>query len=178
VATRAAAIFDRVVLAVAASERKDPAFSLEERVALAREVLKPLENVTVVEFSGLLVDFVRSQGSHVVIRGLRAIGDFEYEVQLANLNRRMAPDVETIFIAASQEYAFLSSSMVREISSHGGNVSDFVPSLCTECVGHFDTPQCVTVCPVDCIGSDPAHPESADTLMSKFDRLQRPAESR
>lgn len=126
VVSRAAAIFDHVVLAVAASERKDPAFSLEERVALANDVLAPIDNVSVVEFSGLLVDFVRSQGAHVVIRGLRAIGDFEYEVQLANLNRRMAPDVETVFIAASQEYAFLSSSMVREISSHGGDVSDFV----------------------------------------------------
>lgn len=126
VAKRASQMFDRVVLAVAASERKDPAFSLEERLGLAKLALKPLENVTVIEFSGLLVDFVRSQGSRVVIRGLRAIGDFEYEVQLANLNRKMAPDIETVFIAASQEYAFLSSSMVREISLYGGDVSDFV----------------------------------------------------
>lgn len=126
VAERASQMFDRVVLAVAASERKDPAFSLEERLGLAKLALKPLENVTVIEFSGLLVDFVRSQGSRVVIRGLRAIGDFEYEVQLANLNRKMAPDIETVFIAASQEYAFLSSSMVREISLYGGDVSDFV----------------------------------------------------
>ncbi len=142
VATRAAAIFDRVVLAVAASERKDPAFSLEERVALAQEVLAPLTNVTVVEFSGLLVDFVRAQGAYVVIRGLRAIGDFEYEVQLANLNRRMAPDVETIFIAASQEYAFLSSSMVREISSHGGDVQDFVhPAVATALAKVYGPPR-------------------------------------
>lgn len=126
VAERASQMFDRVVLAVAASERKDPAFSLEERLGLAKLALKPLENVTVIEFSGLLVDFVRSQGARVVIRGLRAIGDFEYEVQLANLNRKMAPDIETVFIAASQEYAFLSSSMVREISLYGGDVSDFV----------------------------------------------------
>ncbi|MEM6987232.1 MAG: pantetheine-phosphate adenylyltransferase [Pseudomonadota bacterium] len=141
VAARAAAMFDRVILAVAASERKDPAFSLGERKALAEDVLAPLENVSVVEFSGLLVDFVRAQNSRIVIRGLRAIGDFEYEVQLANLNRRMAPDVETVFIAASQEYAFLSSSMVREISLHGGDVSDFVDPPVADALGQVYGPR-------------------------------------
>ncbi len=123
---RAAATFENVLVAVAGSTGKNTVFNLERRVELASEVLADLPNVTVVPFNGLLNRFAASQGDCVLVRGLRAIGDFEYEVQLANLNRRMKPAVETIFVAASQKYQFLSSSMVREIASLDGDVSDFV----------------------------------------------------
>jgi len=123
---RAAATFDSVKVAVAGSTGKNTMFTLDERVELASQVLSDIDNVEVVPFSGLLSKFAASHPGSVVVRGLRAIGDFEYEVQLANLNRRMRPGVETIFVAASQEYQFLSSSMVREIASLDGDVSDFV----------------------------------------------------
>ena len=123
---RTSRMFSRIVVAVALNPGKNPAFSLEERLELAAGVLAHLENVSVVRFQGLLVDFARDQGATVILRGLRAVSDFEYEVQLAGLNRRLSQDAETLFIAAAQEYAFLSSSMVREIAALGGNVSEFV----------------------------------------------------
>lgn len=126
VVQRAASTFESVLVAVAGSTGKNTRFNLEQRVALATEVLAEYENVRVVSFNGLLNRFAASQGDCVLVRGLRAIGDFEYEVQLANLNRRMEPAIETIFVAASQKYQFLSSSMVREIASLDGDVSDFV----------------------------------------------------
>lgn len=126
VAHRAAATFESVIIAVAGNTGKNTIFNLDERVALAGAVLADLPNVTVMPFNGLLNRFAAAQGDCVLVRGLRAIGDFEYEVQLANLNRRMTPGIETIFVAASQEYQFLSSSMVREIASLDGDVSDFV----------------------------------------------------
>ncbi len=132
VVNRASATFEKVLVAVAGSTGKNTMFNLEERVELATQVLANLPNVEVVPFTGLLNRFAAAQEGSVVVRGLRAIGDFEYEVQLANLNRRMEPGIETIFVAASQEYQFLSSSMVREIASLDGDVSGFVHPVVLE----------------------------------------------
>lgn len=126
VARRASSMFDDLIVAVAASTNKGPYFSLEERVDMATKIMADLENVTVQSFGGLLMDFAHEMESRVIVRGLRAISDFEYEVQIAGVNRHLAPEVETIFIAASQEYTFLSSSIVREISRMQGDVSEFV----------------------------------------------------
>ncbi|ASJ71167.1 pantetheine-phosphate adenylyltransferase [Granulosicoccus antarcticus] len=126
VARRASGMFDDLVVAVAASTTKSPFFSLEERVDMATEILADLENVTVQSFGGLLVDYAGELGSKVIVRGLRAISDFEYEVQIAGVNRHLSPEIETVFIAASQEYTFLSSSIVREIARMQGDVSEFV----------------------------------------------------
>lgn len=126
---RAARIFDRVVVAVAASAAKQPAFVLEERMDLARQSLADVANVEVASFSGLLVDFVRDQGTNLVLRGLRAVSDFEYEFQLAGMNRGMYPDLETVFLTPSEQYMFISASMVREIARLGGNVDAFVPPV-------------------------------------------------
>jgi pantetheine-phosphate adenylyltransferase len=123
---RAARLFDRVVVAVAADTGKAPTFNTEERLALVREVLGMLPHVEVVSFSGLLVDFARAQGVGVIMRGLRAVSDFEYEFQLAGMNRRMAPDLETLFLTPAEQYAYISSSLVREIARLRGDVSDFV----------------------------------------------------
>lgn len=123
---RSARIFDRLVLGVADSPGKRPLFSLAERLALAREVLADAPNVEVVGFSGLLIDFVREQGASVIVRGLRAVSDFEYEFQMAGMNRRLHPDVETLFLTPGEEHMFLSATMVREIGLLGGDVSTFV----------------------------------------------------
>jgi len=126
VARRASHMFDDVIVAVAASTNKGPFFSLEERVDMATQILSDLDNVTVQSFGGLLMDYAREADSRVIVRGLRAISDFEYEVQIAGVNRHLAPEVETVFIAAAQEYTFLSSSIVREIARMNGDVSGFV----------------------------------------------------
>ena len=126
VAARASRMFDEIIVGVAASTKKNPFFSLEERVELAREITSPLPNVSVQPFNGLLMRFVKSVGGTVVVRGLRAISDFDYEVQIAGVNRHLDASVETMFIAAAQDYTFLSSSIVREIARHGGDYSDFV----------------------------------------------------
>ena len=126
VVQRASKMFDDVIVGVAASTNKSPFFSLEERVDMAARVTAELDNVTTRAFDGLLVDFAASVGSAVVVRGLRAISDFEYEVQIANVNRHLAPSLETVFIAASQEYTFLSSSIVREVARLDGDVGEFV----------------------------------------------------
>ncbi len=126
VARRAAKMFDKIILAIAHSPDKQPFFQLDKREALAREVMQDTSNVEVRSFSGLLVDCAVEWHAQVIVRGLRAVSDFEFEVQLAGLNRQMRPEVETVFISAAQEYAFLSSSMVREISSLKGDVSGFV----------------------------------------------------
>jgi pantetheine-phosphate adenylyltransferase len=128
-ARRAAAIFDEVVVAVADSRNKSPYFTLDERVEMAREVLAGLDRVRVTEFSGLLMDFVRRQQAHVVLRGLRAVSDFEYELQLAGMNRTLCPDVETLFLTPAEQYMFISASMVRDIALLGGNVGKFVHPL-------------------------------------------------
>ncbi|MEW6679003.1 MAG: pantetheine-phosphate adenylyltransferase [Pseudomonadota bacterium] len=123
---RALALFDGVIVAVAENTPKVPCFSLEERVELARLALAGLEQVRVEPFSGLLVDFVRSQGACMVLRGLRAVSDFEYEFQLAGMNRRLAPEMETVFLTPAEQHMFVSASMVREIARLRGDVRPFV----------------------------------------------------
>jgi pantetheine-phosphate adenylyltransferase len=132
VAKRASSMFDDVIVAVAGSTSKNPFFSLDERVRMATDILADLDNVTVQSFDGLLVDYAAKANSKVIVRGLRAISDFEYEVQIAGVNRHLSPDIETVFIAASQEYTFLSSSIVREIARLHGDVTDFVHPLVIE----------------------------------------------
>ncbi|MGZ5040342.1 MAG: pantetheine-phosphate adenylyltransferase [Usitatibacter sp.] len=126
---RASRLFGEVVVGVAHSQAKRPFFSLEERVTLAREVLAPYKNVTVMGFSGLLSQFVKDQSASVILRGLRAVSDFEYEFQLAGMNRRLAPGVETLFLTPSDKYLFLSATIVREIAVLGGDISAFVHPL-------------------------------------------------
>jgi pantetheine-phosphate adenylyltransferase len=127
---RASLLFDSVVLAIADSRAKRTFFTLDERVALAREVLGDVKNVSVVGFTGLLTDFVREQKAHVVLRGLRAVSDFEYEFQLAGMNRDLYPDMETVFLTPGGEHMFISATLVREIAALGGDVSKFVhPSV-------------------------------------------------
>jgi pantetheine-phosphate adenylyltransferase len=125
-ARRASVLFDEVIIAVADSSNKKPYFSLQERVAMAREVLRDCRNLTVKGFDGLLMDFVRAHDAHIILRGLRAVSDFEYEFQLAGMNRKLYPDVETVFLTPGEQYLFISASMVREIASLGGDVSGFV----------------------------------------------------
>jgi pantetheine-phosphate adenylyltransferase len=129
---RASRLFEEVVVGVAHSQAKRPFFSLDERVALAREVLVPYANVTVLGFSGLLSQFVAEQDAGVILRGLRAVSDFEYEFQLAGMNRRLAPGVETLFLTPSDKYLFLSATIVREIAVLGGDISAFVHPLTAE----------------------------------------------
>ena len=124
---RATKLFQRVILGVAEDSGKNPVFSVEERVAMAREALADVDGVEVMPFSGLLVDFASRIDAQVIIRGLRAVSDFEFEVQLAGMNRRLAPGVETIFLTPAEDYGFLSSSLVREIARLEGDVSEFVP---------------------------------------------------
>ncbi len=123
---RAAPLFDRVVVAVARNSGKGPAFSLDDRVALARLALADLPNVEVQGFHILLAHFVQEIGAHVILRGLRAVSDFEYEFQLASMNRHLIPTAETLFLTPAEQYSFISSSLVREIASLGGDVSGFV----------------------------------------------------
>ena len=123
---RAARQFDRVVVAIHRSTPKQPAFNWEERIDLARHVLDGHKNVVVEGFDGLLVNFVRSQSAQVILRGLRAVSDFEYEFQLASMNRQLAPDIETLFMTPAEQYAYVSSSLVREIAELGGDVTAFV----------------------------------------------------
>ena len=129
---RASRLFGEVVVGVAESQAKRPFFSLDERVALAREVLSPYANVTVLGFAGLLSEFVREQEATVIMRGLRAVSDFEYEFQLAGMNRRLAPGVETLFLTPSDKYLFLSATIVREIAVLGGDITAFVHPLTAE----------------------------------------------
>jgi len=127
---RAARIFDRVVVGVADSRAKKPYFTQDERLAIAREVLAEQSNVEVAGFFGLLRDFVRSHNGDVIVRGLRAVNDFEYEFQMAGMNRHLLPDVETIFMTPTDQYQFISGTLVREIAMFGGDVSKFVfPSV-------------------------------------------------
>jgi pantetheine-phosphate adenylyltransferase len=125
-ARRAARLFDTVILAIADSRAKQPFFTLDERVEMAREVLKDLSNVKVVGFTGLLMKFVQQHKARVVVRGLRAVSDFEYEFQLAGMNRGLYPDVETVFLTPGEQHMFVSATIVREISILGGDVRKFV----------------------------------------------------
>jgi pantetheine-phosphate adenylyltransferase len=134
VATRASKMFDDLIIGVAGdpSASKTPFFNLDERVDMAARILTDLPNVKVMPFAGLLVNFAASVEARVIVRGLRAISDFEYEVQIAGVNRHLSPKVETVFIAASQDYTFLSSSIVKEIAKLDGDYSDFVHPLVIE----------------------------------------------
>jgi pantetheine-phosphate adenylyltransferase len=122
---RASRLFDKVIVAVAVNPDKEAAFPVETRVSLAREVLEHIGNVEVCSFDNLLVDFVRERKAGVILRGLRAVSDFEYEFQLAGMNRHLAPEIETMFLTPAEQYAYISSSLVREISSLGGDVKPF-----------------------------------------------------
>ena len=127
---RASGIFDRVIVGVADSKNKRPFFSLDERLTIAREVLGHYSNVQVEGFSGLLKDFVRSHNASIIVRGLRAVSDFEYEFQMAGMNRYLLPNVETLFLTPSDKYQFISGTIVREIAILGGDVAPFVfPSV-------------------------------------------------
>ena len=123
---RAAGIFERVIVAIAANPNKAPMFPLDARVDMARRVLHDLPNVSVVGYSGLTVEFARANKAAVVVRGLRAVSDFEFEFQLANMNRHMVRDIETVFLTPQEQFTFISSSLVREIAVLGGDVHEFV----------------------------------------------------
>ena len=123
---RASKLFDRIIVAVASNTGKNPAFELDQRVSLVETVLKGVKNVEICAFDNLLVDFVQQNRAEVILRGLRAVSDFEYEFQLAGMNRRLAPEVETMFLTPAEQFAYISSGLVREIAALGGNVSDFV----------------------------------------------------
>lgn len=126
--TRAAGIFESVILAIAASPGKNPLFTLEERVTFARQVTTHLPNVEVHAVDQLMVHFALQQNVHVLVRGLRAVSDFEYELQLANMNRHLMPTLESVFLMPSEAWSFLSSSLVKEVARHGGDVSTFLPA--------------------------------------------------
>jgi pantetheine-phosphate adenylyltransferase len=123
---RASTLFDEMIVAVADSRGKSPFFTVEERVAMAKETLAPFGNVKVEGFSGLLMDFLHKHDAKIILRGLRAVSDFEYEFQMAGMNRNLFPDVETLFLTPAEQYMFISATMVREIASLGGDVSPFV----------------------------------------------------
>ncbi|MCF6236409.1 MAG: pantetheine-phosphate adenylyltransferase [Gammaproteobacteria bacterium] len=123
---RASGLFDRVVVAVAANPGKTPTFTVDERVNLARTVLSHLKNVEVCSFETLLVDFVEQSGARVILRGLRAVSDFEFEFQLAGMNRKLSPEIETLFLMPAEQYSYVSSSIVKEVAALGGNISEFV----------------------------------------------------
>ena len=122
---RAARMFDEVIVAIAANPSKQPLFTLDERVRLITTVTQDLNNVTVVGFTGLLAEFARQQQATILIRGLRAVADFEYEFQLANMNRRLNPDLESVFLTPSEENSFISSTLVKEVALHHGDVGQF-----------------------------------------------------
>lgn len=127
--TRAARIFPEIVVAVASNSSKRPFFSLTERIEFVQDAVKALPGVSVVGFDNLLVNFVQEQGAAIILRGLRAVSDFEYEFQLAGMNRKLSKQVETIFLTPSENFMFISSTLVREIAVLGGDVSGFVPEI-------------------------------------------------
>lgn len=129
---RAAKIFDHVIVAVGTSSQKSSELSMEERVDMAGRVLAHLDNVEVCGFSCLLTDFVKQRGAGLILRGLRTVADFEYEFQLVGMNRVLAPEIETIFMAPAEHYAYISSTLVREIASYGGDISQFVDPVVVE----------------------------------------------
>ena len=126
---RASSLFDEMIVAVADSRGKRPFFDVDERVAMAREALAGFPNVRVEGFSGLLMEFLQKHDAKIILRGLRAVSDFEYEFQMAGMNRKLYPDVETLFLTPAEQYMFISATMVREIASLGGDVSPFVNPL-------------------------------------------------
>ncbi|AGB84666.1 pantetheine-phosphate adenylyltransferase [Serratia sp. FGI94] len=130
--TRASRMFDRVILAIAASPSKKPLFTLDERVELATQVTAHLDNVEVLGFSELMAHFAQHQNANILVRGLRAVSDFEYELQLANMNRHLMPTLESVFLMPSEEWSFISSSLVKEVARHGGDISPFLPDVVTK----------------------------------------------
>jgi len=131
---RSAELFDRVVVAVAKSAGKNPFFDMQQRVELAKIALAEYANVEVIDFEGLLVDLAEQQQATIIVRGVRSIADFEYEAQMAGMNRQMMPDLETIFLTTHSEWADLSSTLVRDIARHGGDVSKFVPATIKQAI--------------------------------------------
>ncbi len=131
---RASQLFNEVIVGVAFSPSKRPMFELDERVALVQEVTRSLGNVKVVGFSGLLVDFARAYQANVLVRGLRAVSDFEYEFQLANMNRRLMPELESVFLTPAEENSFISSTLVKEVAIHGGDIGQFVPAAVQQAI--------------------------------------------
>lgn len=129
---RAAKMFDTVLVAVANNPSKKPCFNLDERVELANTILNHLDNVKVIGFSGLLADLAREHNAHVLIRGIRAVSDFDYEFQLANMNRRLNPDLESVFLTPAEKNSFISSTLVKEVARHNGDVSEFVHPVINE----------------------------------------------
>ena len=128
IVTRAARMFDQLIVAIAVSPHKKTLFSLEERVALATEVTAHLPNVQVVGFGDLMANFAKNQQANILVRGLRAVSDFEYEQQLARMNRHLMPELESVFLLPAEQYAFISSSLVKEVARHQGDVSAFLPA--------------------------------------------------
>ena len=127
---RASKMFDEVLVAIAESQHKQTAFDLDTRIELAKAVLADNDNVTVKGFNHLLADFAQAEGAMIILRGLRAVSDFEYEFQLAGMNRRIAPEIETVFLTPAEQYTYISSTLVREIARHGGDVSPLCSSYC------------------------------------------------
>jgi pantetheine-phosphate adenylyltransferase len=127
--TRGARLFERIVVAILVNIEKSPLFTVPERIELAREVFADLTNVEVDSFGGLLVDYARVKGASVVVRGLRAVSDFEYEMQMALMNRRLNPDLETVFMMPAEEYSYVSSRLVKEVFALGGNIGGLVPAV-------------------------------------------------
>ncbi len=125
--SRSAKIMDELIVAVLINNAKNPLFSVEERVSMLEELTKDIPNVRVLSFDGLLVDFAKKEKANIIVRGLRAVTDFEYELQIAQTNRIVTPDIDTMFLITSLEYAYLSSTIVKEVASYGGDISKFVP---------------------------------------------------
>lgn len=132
--TRAAQLFDEVIVGVATSASKQPMFDLNEREALISHTTGHLANIRVAGFSGLLVDFAQQQQANVLIRGLRTVSDFEYEFQLSNMNRHLMPDLETVFLTPAPAYSFVSSSLIKDVVRHGGDISQFVPEAVAQAI--------------------------------------------
>lgn len=126
---RASKIFDKLIVSVLVNPSKNPMFTIDERVELLKEVTKNIDNVEIDCFSGLLIDYVKSKNSNVIVKGLRMISDFEYEFQMALINKKLNPDIETLFFVANNKYGYLSSSVVKEVASFGGCLSDLVPDI-------------------------------------------------
>lgn len=133
---RAARLFDKLIVAIAANPQKMPLFTMAERIALGQQLFQSIPNVTVVGFDGLLIDFVTQQHAGVLVRGIRTIGDFDFELQLARMNRHLQPDIETLFIMPSEKYIHISSTLVREIAALGGDISTLVPNLIKTALDH------------------------------------------
>jgi pantetheine-phosphate adenylyltransferase len=136
VVERARKLFDEVIVAVAHNDEKQALFSLDQRLDLLRQTIGKIDNIRVAQFEGLLVDFARAEKAHAVIRGLRAVSDFEFEFQMALMNRKLESDLETIFLMPKEEYTYLSSRLVKEIARLGGDVSTFVPPIVAKALAH------------------------------------------